>query len=234
MKILITRAQAAAKQTAEYLKQAGHDPIIMPIFEIKDTKQQVPEKLYDGIIFTSKNAVEILQARNWQHQDMSIPAFCVGEKTKKAALALGFTKVFSANGGGLALTKLIEEMALNSKTFLYPSTPDKSFDMAKALSLISITVETVDIYQAKAIAPTKENFEAAIAEITDNYVFTYSALSSDHLNNLLKKFNLASSLKRITLVGISEQAIKPLEQLNWKSVAISKKPNETNMLEQLD
>lgn len=233
-KVLITRAEPAANQTAEFILKSGHQPIVMPIFKISDTGKTIPEKQYNGIIFTSKNAVAILQTRNWQYQDMNIPAFCVGEKTKKAAMELGFTNTITANGGGAELTKLMDDEAYNGKTFLYPSTPDKSFDMAGRLEPFGINVETVDIYQAITITPSKEGFTSAITEAAGHYIFTYSALSSGHLKNLLEKFHVTSSLKQITLIGISKQAIKPLEHFDWKSIAISRTPNEADMLKQIN
>lgn len=230
MKILITRAEPAASQTAKHLSQAGHHPIVLPLFEIIDTGAPIPQKPYDGIIFTSKNSVETLANRGWQLNNMDIPALCVGEKTEIAAIALGFKKTITAKGGGQALCDKISALDFKNKHFLYPSTPDKSFDMATALIPLEIKVETVDVYQAKKIILNIEAFQETLNQLQGHCIFVYSALSSEHLKTLIENDNTQIT-KKITLVGISAQATAPLNKFKWKSVLVSNIPTESAMLE---
>ena len=59
MRVLVTRIQSAAEKTAEVLLDSGHEPVLLPIFELVDTAELIPEIPYDGYVFTSGNAVEI-------------------------------------------------------------------------------------------------------------------------------------------------------------------------------
>lgn len=230
MKVLITRAEHAASQTAANLAKQGHEAILLPLFEVVDTQANIPDRAFDGIIFTSKNAVDILKARDWKIQNPDLPVFCVGQKTEAAAQNLGFTKTSFASGGGAALADLIGTMKLEKSKMLYLSTPDKSFDMKKALQPHNIDVETIDIYQAKPVTPENELFKRAIAAIKDGFVFTYSALSSEHFAKLLKYNKMTHSLEECTLIGISGQATKPLEHIVWKQVLTAPKPQEEEMI----
>lgn len=230
MKVLITRANPAAIQTATTLKENGHEAILLPLFEIVDTKNPIPEFEYDGFIFTSKNSVEILQNRNWQPTNPNTAAFCVGEKTEKAAKALGFTNTYCASGGGAALAKLISGLNLQGNRLIYFSTPDRSFNMKTALKPADIGVDTIDIYQAKSITPTDQSLLDALKAVSNAYIFVYSALSAQHLAQTLETINQTSILNGCTLVGISKQAVKPLEHIEWKGIFTAKKPEEMHMI----
>lgn len=230
MKVLITRAEPAASQTAANLAKRGHEAILLPLFEVVDTQNSIPEKDYDGIIFTSKNAVDILKLRNWKIPNPNVHVFCVGKKTEQAAQMLGFKQTYSANGGGAALVDLIRTMNLAENNMLYLSTPDKSFDMKKALQALQINIQTVDIYQAKPITPKNNQVKQAIASVSTGFVFTFSALSSEHLAKILKSNEMLGSLKECTLISISDQAIKPLEHIDWKDIISAATPQEDQMI----
>ena len=232
MKVLITRAEPAASQTAMALAKFGHEAVLLPLFKMIDTGTPVPNtQPYHGIIFTSKNAIEILAKRGWNVDHLNLTAFCVGERTEQAAIKLGFKKTFKADGGGAALVDLMAGLGLEGCKMLYLSTPDKSFDMKMALKLHKIGVETVDIYQAKPAGPENKQVKEAVLAIKHDYIFVYSALSGKYLAEILVSNNLANLLKQCTLISISNQAAQPLENFEWKQVLVAKKPHETKMIE---
>jgi uroporphyrinogen-III synthase len=230
MKVLITRAEPSASQTAKTLARHGHEAVVLPLFEVVDTDQQIPEKNWQGVIFTSRNAVEMLQKRNWKTDFANTPAYCVGEKTENAARMLGFEKTVRANGGGAELARTMGDINLSGRHMLYTSTPDKSFDMAKALEAQGVHVETIDIYQSKALSPSREDMEQAVDVLSGGHVFVYSALSSNHLAKILKKHHLESRMGHLTLIGISQKAVEPLQHIDWKSIFVSKTPMEEDMI----
>ena len=230
MKVLITRAYPAANQTAKNLEKSGHEAILVPLFEIIDTENPIPDLEYDGYIFTSKNALEVLKTRGWKPTGFHATAFCVGTKTEQAASQLGFANIHTASGGGAALATLIADMDLKEKRLLYCSTPDRSFEMSDALKPSGINVDTIDIYQAMPINPDLQSFKSAVKAVNNGYIFAYSALSAQHLAQTLETINLTGILNDCTLVGISKQAVKPLEHIEWKGILIAEKPDEAQMI----
>ena len=230
MKVLITRANPAASQTAKNLEKSGHEAILVPLFEIIDTENPIPDLEYDGYIFTSKNAIEVLKTRGWKPASSNAKAFCVGKNTEQAANQLGFTNTLTASGGGAELAKLIGLMDLKEKRLLYCSTPDRSFEMNDALTPAGISVDTVDLYQAMPVNPEVQSFQDAVKAVKNGYVFAYSALSAQHLAQTLETINLTGILNDCTLVGISKPAVKPLEHIEWKGILVAKKPDEAQMI----
>lgn len=229
MKVLVTRAEPAASETASRLADAGHEPVLLPLFEIIDTGATIPDTDYDAIVFTSRNAVLVLQARKWSPLKKDFPVFCVGSKTRDEAAKLGFTNTHTANGGGAELAKLIKQHDFKGATFLYASTPKKSFDMAEALNNIGIKVITSDIYQSKPALPSYDAFNHAMSYLSTGYALVYSALSSKHFANLIEQHKHTETLENITLIGISGQAIEPLKHFKWKSVSSAASPDEAEM-----
>lgn len=228
MRVLITRAEPAATQTANSLKASGHEAILLPLFEVINLQNPIPDDDYDGIIFTSRNSVEALHKHEFNNKN--IPAYCVGEKTEKAAQYIGFKTTHTAKGGGAALANLMQTMKLSGKKLLYPTTPDRSFDMDSALEPSGIHVQTIDIYRVNPITPDRQATEDAITKISNAYIFAYSSLSSHHLAHILETINMTSVLKACTLIGISKHAVKPLEHIEWKEVLVANQPDETQMI----
>ena len=234
MKVLITRAKPQATQTSQNLDRSGHEAICLPLSEIIDLGTAIPELQYDGIIFTSKNAVDILKNRSWTPKNFNIPTYCVGEKTQQAAKAYGFNTTHTAYGGGKALTKLINEMNINKGRLLYPSTPEKNFDMSQALKSEDLHIDTIDIYRANPLTPPRKESQKALKKVMKDYIFVYSALSGKNLMEILNTENLTNSLQDCTLIGISKQAIQFLEHIEWKEVLIADEPNEEQMITLID
>ncbi|MEM9279281.1 MAG: uroporphyrinogen-III synthase, partial [Pseudomonadota bacterium] len=81
MRVLITRHKVDAAKTAESLKEQGHEPVLLPLFEVADTGNADPSTDFDGYIFTSGNAVSVLDGRGWRCSGNNAVAFCVGNKT---------------------------------------------------------------------------------------------------------------------------------------------------------
>ena len=81
----------------------------MPTLSIASANMEpIDARYYDGLIFTSANAVRFLKMKN---HDKNIKCFCVGSVTEKIARLSGFTKTISASGNVNALKNLI----INSK-----------------------------------------------------------------------------------------------------------------------
>ena len=172
MNVLITRAEPAASQTAARLKENGFDPVVYPLFELADIGQALPTNTFSSIIFTSANAVRILENRNWRNTDPELIACCVGETTRKAAEKIGFSRFVVASGGGAELVKQIHrEKDKRNQNFLYPTTPDRSFDMARALKETGHTVTTVEVYKVLKHFPESDTFTDTLSQCQDGANF---------------------------------------------------------------
>lgn len=231
MRVLVTRAEPAASRTKRKLVAIGHDPVLLPIFELVDTGGKIPENNYDGVIFTSANAVEVLSRRGWKPSASMRTAFCVGSRTAEAAKDLGFYECVVASGGGVALCEKIGNLSLpQNYRFFCPTTPDRSFDMRDHLALLGYCVDLADIYQTRKISFPHQTLQNAMKECKNGAVLVYSARSAGYLAELLDTDLGKIDISAISLVGISKSATNIMLKYPWRDVYVSNNPDEETML----
>ena len=74
--------------------------------------EPINTKEYDGLIFTSANAVRFLKMKN---HDKSIKCFCVGNLTERSLRLKGFNNTVAASGTVNALKNIITNSEKNIK-----------------------------------------------------------------------------------------------------------------------
>ena len=105
-RVLVTRSQPGASETAARLKAMGYRPIAEPVFTVERLKAELPE--FDALAFTSLNGVRVFAELSPRRDG---PVFCVGARTAEEARKEGFSDVVSADGDVAALAKLILDRA---------------------------------------------------------------------------------------------------------------------------
>ena len=232
MKVLVTRAEPAASSSASNLQHYGFEPIVLPLFEVADTLTELPDRHYDGIVFTSANGPGTLAKRKYTPSDTSIPVFCVGDTTKNAAEALGFTKVFSASGGGASLAKLIGKMEqFQGKTFLYPAAKVRSFDMVSALSEHDIALDVIDLYEIRKAEVSRSDFSKSLEQLGDGAVFLYSVESAKHFMEMIVGTECKNDLRHLIAINISQKTADMLDEKDWHVIEVAVEPREFAMIE---
>ena len=92
MHILLTRPIEDSQELILKLQLSGHKISHLPVIKIdKVNYDEINHSDYDGIIFTSSNAVKNLNCKNI---DKNIYCFSVGSATEKSARNIGFQNVF--------------------------------------------------------------------------------------------------------------------------------------------
>lgn len=104
--ILLTRPQMQSERFAQMCRKAlgeAQQIIISPLLKIKLLPIEVDLAQYHGLVLTSENGVRsITQAQNYQ----GMSAYCVGERTAKAARAAGLV-TYSADGSADDLIAMV-------------------------------------------------------------------------------------------------------------------------------
>ena len=89
----------------------------MPTLSIKSSNMKpINTKDYDGLIFTSANAVRFLKIEN---EDKSIKCFCVGNLTERSLRLKGYNNTIAASGTVNALKNLIISSENSAKKLAY-------------------------------------------------------------------------------------------------------------------
>jgi len=104
MRIWVTRTAPGNEATALRLRALGHEPICVPVLEVRRMRCAAMPAGVDAIVFTSRNGVGSLPALA-EHLD--VPVFTVGDGTAEAAREAGYRAVRSAEGDVSDLQALV-------------------------------------------------------------------------------------------------------------------------------
>ncbi|MGU3399062.1 uroporphyrinogen-III synthase [Brucellaceae bacterium D45D] len=117
-RVLVTRPEPAASQTAARLAEAGFKPVSLPLTRTVALPFSPPEMRFDALTVTSANAFrhlgpEILQTC------LALPLFAVGEGTADAARRAGFLHVSEGGGDAVRLAQSIQRALPEGARLLY-------------------------------------------------------------------------------------------------------------------
>ena len=113
MNIIFTRPFIDSEDLMMNFFSSGHKIIHMPTLSITSSNMKpINTKDYDGLIFTSANAVRFLKLKN---NEKNIKCFCVGNLTERTLRLKGFNNTIAASGTVNALKKLNYKFRKNIK-----------------------------------------------------------------------------------------------------------------------
>jgi uroporphyrinogen-III synthase len=108
-RVLITRPQPGAADTAERLRALGHEPVVAPLFEVRAKEWSPPAAMPEAVMLTSAAAAR--EGGPAMAPYLGLPCFCVGARTAAAAQDAGFTDIRTpeVEDGGELLAAIAEE-----------------------------------------------------------------------------------------------------------------------------
>ncbi|WP_339705642.1 uroporphyrinogen-III synthase [uncultured Sphingosinicella sp.] len=108
-RVLITRPQPGAADTAERLRALGHEPVVAPLFEVRAKEWSQPAAMPEAVMLTSAAAAR--EGGPAMAPYLGLPCFCVGPRTAAAAQDAGFTDIRTpeVEDGGELLAAIAEE-----------------------------------------------------------------------------------------------------------------------------
>lgn len=153
--IVLTRPQAQSERFAQMCREAlgpEQQIILSPLLKIEMLPFQADVTQYRGLIFTSENGV---RAFSQTHDAPDMPAYCVGERTAKAARAAGFEAI-SADGSASDLVAMINA-ADETGPFLHVRGTHTRGEIASG---VAVQVEQIVAYRQTALSLTGEAISA--------------------------------------------------------------------------
>jgi uroporphyrinogen-III synthase len=233
MTVLVTRGWPGAERTAAGLRRMGIDPIVSPVLDI-NFRARIDVDLTDvqALIFTSANG-----ARAWgpRRPERDLTVFAVGDNTADTAADIGFKKVHSAQGDAEALVRLIKRKARPEKgELLHIRGIHVSGDLAGVLRPDGYKVRDAIGYGAVPVDTLGEEAIAAIVSGAPVSVLVHSARGAKTFLELLRKFGLHHWLGSVSVYGMSDKALAPLEGAGFGALVAAPEPNEGALLALLD
>lgn len=217
-RVLVTRPQPLATETAGRLAARGHDVLVAPLLAPVARAWQPPDAAVDALIFTSPQAPGFAGAAAARYR--GIPAYAVGARTAQAAQAAGFADVRAAGGDVGAL--LAQVAAAGHARVLHLAGAHRT--AAAVPPGLEILVRAV--YEAE-LAPLDAAAEAALRDGTIDWALLFSTRSAGHFAQLFDALDAARST--LSVAAISPAALAAAGT-GWRRSVAAASPDEAGIL----
>lgn len=224
-RVLVTRSEPGASETAERLARLGYRPIVEPLFMLETIPAALPG--FDALAFTSANGVRAFAELNGRRE----PAvFCVGGRTAEAARDAGFSDVTSADGDVAALVPLVLRKLDPGARLLHSGNEESRGDLAGKLKAEGRKAEFVATFRA---IPAGSLSPALAAHLSGKPAFEAVLIHSPRAAASLADFaKAAPDRQRLIVAAISAAAASPLNSLADR-IEIAAEPSEPALLNAL-
>ena len=217
MHILLTRPLEDCSEMILKFKSLGHQVSHLPLLSIdKINYDQIDFSNYEGIIFTSANAVKFL---NLKQIDKKIFCFCVGNATEKKARDSGFQNVITAEGNVNNLKELVLQN-FNQKHggLIYVSGELVSTDLDQQLIKEGYKIDRVINYKTTHNQKFDEKFVTDLKLNIPDIVYIYSQNSAQSFLNFIKINQSENLWMNTNLMCIGEKTSSILNEIKWKKI----------------
>ncbi len=224
-RVLITRPEPGAAETAARVVELGHIPVVAPVLSIIPMTVCAPANLA-ATLLTSRNAVAACPASVYAR-----PVFTVGAATADRAAEVGFSRVFSADGDAKALTALIASRLRPADGSLFlPTGEGQGNALAEDLRRIGFNVILQVAYKAAGVDVLPESAATNLRNHLLTAAMFFSGETARHFVHLLQTAGLSDCVRGIEALSISERAAVALRPLPWRRIKVAVKPNQEEML----
>ncbi len=217
MHILLTRPLDDSKEMILKFQSLGHEVSHMPLISIEGKEyEQINFSNFNGIIFTSSNAIKYLDLKKI---DKKINCFCVGNITEKNARSVGFQNIFSAEGNVNNLKELILQNVNSSDgKLIYISGETISDNLDQKLISEGYNIKRIINYVVKPVEKFNDNFIEKLKLKMPDIVYVYSQNSAMSFLNLIKNYQLDTLWMNTNLMCIGEKTSAVLNEIKWKKI----------------
>jgi len=230
--IVITRPKEDSLYLIENLIKLGHLVTHLPVIEIKKLETKKVNLLnYQGVIFTSSNAIKFM---NIEKFNSKIKCFCVGKGTEFTAKQVGFVNTYTSEGTVDSLIELIIRTLDNkSGKLLYLSSEFISKDLDIDLASEGYSVDRISNYTSLPIEEIDKKTLIFLEKNPPDVIFIYSSKSAKNLFKLINKYSLLNVVTQSNLMCISEKVLLVLKQIKWKKTFVFSPGEEEFLLNKI-
>ncbi|MBN8552067.1 MAG: uroporphyrinogen-III synthase [Caulobacterales bacterium] len=215
MRTWITRTQPGAGRTAARLAAVGLDSLVEPVLEVRALPASADVTGFEGLIFTSPNAVARFAALS---SERALAVFAVGEATAEALSDAGFTDIRTAGGDVQALAHLLAARPARRLLHLAPRQP--AADLAALLEPTGIEVVVRPIYETVPVLVT-----TALSAPDLMAVLVHSARAARTVVEQAR-----SRLPGLHVLALSQACADPFQGVAVKSLTVAPFPDDASLV----
>jgi uroporphyrinogen-III synthase len=230
MRLLVTRPEPDATETAERLRARGHEVLVWPLLRIDFAEPPVDVPEPAAIILTSRNGVRALsrwpQISGW----LARPVFVTGVATAALAREAGFTDVRTPAGDAAELMDFfMSEIGKDRGPILYVAARDRAGALAGGLGANGYDIRAVVAYSAEMETTLVPSVREALRSRAIDGILFYSYRTATAFRQIVEREKLVEQLAGISIFTLSGRVAGPLHGLPVE-IRIAPNPNEESLL----
>src|SRR5579871_1382598 len=225
MRVLVTRPEDDARETAARLEALGHTAIVAPLIAVHFLSG--PELDLTGVqafLSTSSNGVRALARRSSVRR---LPLFAVGRQTAHSARALGFTTVNDADGDVAALADHVSaRLDPRAGALVHATAREAPGTLADALEARGFRVQSEFLYETPIVAELPQVAKDALRNEVVDTVLLFSARTALAFRQLVERARVEGRCSKLTACCISRSCADALFPLAFSALRIAEAPNQ--------
>jgi uroporphyrinogen-III synthase len=223
MRVLVTRPEPGAEETAAALRDLGHEPVMLPLLRIEASGVAPDLTAVQALLVTSRNGIDAFAAATLRRD---LPVMAVGERTAAAALAHGFASVRSADGDATDLAHMVRaSLSPADGELLHISGADLAEDLGALLAPHGFAVGRAVLYRAVAA----ESLDPA-AVLGARAALFFSPRSGTIFVRLARAAGLEAACDRLVALCLSARVAEAVRPLPWRAVLVADRPDQRRLL----
>lgn len=229
-RVLVTRPEPGASETARRLEALGFLPLKLPLQEIRPLKPDAGAMPGDvaAVAVTSANAIRQAPAELLDRLK-NLPCFAVGASTAKAATDAGFSNVIEGGGDAEALAETILGRLPGSQVaYLCGKVRRPAFE--QRLAGQGIAIHPVETYDTIGLGYTVEEVQHLAARHPVDFVLVYSANAAEALVAMTLQPGLEGLFENTIFACISERVAETFGGRPGTGTRIASEPDERMLL----
>ena len=225
MRLLVTRPEPDAGETAARLVAMGHEVLLQPMLRVvfSDPPGALPDAA--ALIATSRNGVRALAAWPVAEAWRAKPLFVTGEGTARTATEAGFSDVRPGGADAAALAdRIVRDLRKGCGPVVYAAARDRTGALAGGLIAAGYDVRTVEAYRAEPVAALDAVVAEALRAGRIDGVLVFSRRTAEAFVAAVEAAGLREALATIACYALSERIAGPLRALS-SPVKVSERPD---------
>lgn len=229
-RVLVTRPEPGASETAGRLEAMGFMPIKLPLHEIR------PLPVDAGAIPSDIAAVAVTSANAMRHAPgeiierlKALPCFAVGASTALAATNAGFANVIEGGGDAETLAKIIVgQRPGGTVAYLCGRVRRPAFE--KRLADGHIPIHALETYDTVGLSYSAEEVINLTTRRSIDYVLVYSANAAEVLTATMRQPELEGLFENTVFACISGRVAEALGGWPGNRKQTASEPDEPALL----
>lgn len=232
-RVLVTRPEPGASQTAKRLQAAGFLPLVLALSETRALPVVSVPETFDAVAVTSANAIRHA-SRALLGRLAGSRCYAVGQKTAAAALQAGFADIVIGPGDAEALADAIISAEKRGAVILYLCGRVRLPAFEKRLRTAGFDVRPVEAYDTTETGYESSFVRRLLDDRPVDAVLLYSARAAEAFVSIASRPELAFLFKEAGLFCFSPRVAAALGGYDSAQIHIAAEPNEEALLQLLE